>query len=69
MPNLMKENVVDFGNMFRTNVAAGIGQGTAPGQTITPGTIDQKSITTEQYMELAKDPATRAKMLGKNQSS
>lgn len=61
----MKENVVDFGNMFRTNVAAGIGQGTAPGQVVATGTIDQTRITTEEYMELAKDEKTHAKMLGK----
>ncbi len=62
---LMKENVVDFGNLFRTNVAAGIGQGTAPGQTPTGGTINQKNITDAEYMEFAKDPQKLRQMLGK----
>ena len=61
----MKENVVDFGNMFKTNVAAGIGQGTAPGQTVSTGTIDQTRISDAEYMELAKDPAKLKAMLGK----
>ena len=58
----MKENVVDFGNMFKTNVAAGIGQGTAPGQTSSAGEIDHSKISTEDYMRMAKDAEGRRKM-------
>jgi len=59
---LMKENVVDFGNMFKPNVAAGIGSGTAPGQVSAAGQIDHRRISTAEYMELAKTPEGRRKL-------
>ena len=58
----MKENVVDFGNLFKTNVAAGIGQGTAPGQLSPSGDVDHKRISDAEYMELAKTPEGRKKL-------
>lgn len=60
---LMKENVVDFGCLFKPNVIAGIGAGTAPGQTATTGQVDHKRISTDEYMKLAKTPEGR-KQLG-----
>ena len=59
---LMKENVVDFGCLFKANVAAGIGQGTAPGQASSAGAIDHKRISTEEYMKLAKTPEGRRQL-------
>lgn len=59
---LMKENVVEFGNLFKTNVAAGIGAGTAPGQVSAAGQIDHGKISTDDYMKLAKTPEGRRKL-------
>lgn len=59
---LMKENVVEFGNLFKTNVAAGIGAGTAPGQVSAAGQIDHSKISTDDYMKLAKTPEGRKKL-------
>lgn len=58
----MKDNVVEFGNLFRTNVASGIGAGTAPGQSSSAGQINHKKISTEEYMKLANDPEARRRM-------
>jgi len=58
----MKENVDTFGNLFRPNVTAGIGQGTAPGQLSSAGKVDQSRISTAEYMELASTPEGRRKM-------
>lgn len=59
---LMKENVVEFGNLFRTNVAAGIGAGTAPGQLSSAGQIDHARISTDDYMQMAKTAEGRKKL-------
>jgi len=58
----MKDNVIEFGNLFKTNVAAGIGAGTAPGQVSAAGAIDHAKISTSDYMELAKTPEGRKKL-------
>jgi len=58
----MKDNVVEFGNLFKTNVAAGIGAGTAPGQVSSAGAIDHGKISDADYMELAKTPEGRRKL-------
>lgn len=58
---LMKENPAKYGNMFASNVARGIGGGTAAGQELPPGRIDPRKITTEEYMRLRKtEEGTRA---------
>ena len=59
---LMKENVVEYGNLFKTNVAAGIGAGTAPGQVSAAGQIDHAKISTDDYMKLASTPEGRKKL-------
>lgn len=59
---MMKENVVEFGNLFKTNVAAGIGAGTAPGQVATTGEVNHSQISTDDYMELAKTPEGRKRL-------
>jgi len=56
----MKENVVDFGNMFKPNVAAGIGAGTAPGQTSAAGQVDHAKISDADYMKMSSTPEGRA---------
>lgn len=59
---LMKENVVEYGNLFKTNVAAGIGAGTAPGQVSAAGQVDHSKISTDDYMKLANSPEGRKKL-------
>lgn len=59
---LMKENVVEFGGLFKANVAAGIGSGTAPGQTSAAGDVDHTRISTDDYMKLASTPEGRKKL-------
>jgi hypothetical protein len=56
----MKENVVEFGNLFKPNVAAGIGQGTAPGQASAGGQIDHSKISDADYMKMSSTPEGRA---------
>jgi len=58
----MKEDPVNFGNMFQTNVAAGIGAGTAPGQKSASGKIDHTRISTDEYMKLAKTAEGRVRL-------
>lgn len=60
---LMKENVIEFGNLFKTNVSTGIGAGTAPGQTSVAGAVDHTRISTDEYMKMAATPEGR-KQLG-----
>lgn len=59
---LMKENVVEFGGLFKANVAAGIGAGTAPGQVSSAGNVDHAKISTDDYMKLASTPEGRKKL-------
>jgi hypothetical protein len=54
----MKENVSEYGCLFKANVAAGIGSGTAPGQASSTG-VNPKNLTTAQFMEMAKTPEGR----------
>lgn len=58
----MKENVVEFGGLFKANVAAGIGSGTAPGQVSSAGNINHSKISDADYMKLASTPEGREKL-------
>lgn len=57
----MKE-MPKHGNLFNSNVAKGVGAGTAPGQVSAAGSINQTKISDADYMKLRKDPAAREKM-------
>lgn len=57
----MKE-MPEHANLFNSNVAKGVGGGTAPGQAAAAGQIDQKRISTADYMKLANDNEARARM-------
>lgn len=56
---LMKET---HGNLFKSNVAKGVGEGTAAGKTPTTGVIDHSKISTEEYMALSKTDEGRARL-------
>jgi len=62
----MKEDVDKFGNMFRPNIATGVGGGTAPGtQSAMTGKIDQKRISDEEYFAMRKkDPGSFRRQVG-----
>jgi hypothetical protein len=55
----MKDDPDTYGNMFRPNVAKGVGQGTAPGQAGFTGKVDHTKISTEEYMQRRNDPEFR----------
>ncbi len=59
---LMKDDSERYGNMFKSNVARGVGSGTAagsgnPGQV---GAVNHKKITDAEYMKLRETPEGRA---------
>jgi len=57
---LMKET---HGNLFRSNVAKGIGEGTAANGAATPGgPVNQQRISTEDYMAMAKTVEGRQRL-------
>lgn len=62
----MKDNLDAYGNMFKPNIAPGVGGGTAPGvQTAISGNIDHKKMTDEEYFELRKkDPEGFRRQVG-----
>lgn len=57
----MKE-MPKHGNLFNSNIAKGVGGGTAPGQASAAGSINQTKISDADYMKLRQDPAAREKM-------
>lgn len=61
---LMKDDAERYGNMFKNNVARGVGGGTAAGSGNpgTSGAVNHKKISDAEYMKLRNDPAARAQM-------
>lgn len=55
---LMKENTQKHGNLFRSNVARGLGSGNAAGINTT-AKIDVSKLTAQQYSDLRKTPEGR----------
>jgi len=49
-------------NLFKSNVAKGVGEGTAAGTQSAAGPVNQQRITTEEFMRLRKDPDARRRM-------
>lgn len=58
---LMKDNVTEFGNMFRQNISRGVGETNMPAQD-GKGRVNHKKMTTEEYMRLRKDKDARKAM-------
>lgn len=58
----MKEDTKRYGNLFKSNVAAGLGSGTA-GVGGRGGKVDVRSMTPDEYMKFAQTPEGR-KALG-----
>lgn len=56
---IMQEMPDRWGHLFRSNVAVGVGEGTAKALVSNPGKINISKLTTEEYMELAKTPEGR----------
>jgi hypothetical protein len=55
---LMKEDTQRHGNLFRSNVARGLGSGNAQG--VSPsGRVDVKKLSPQQYAEMRKTPEGR----------
>lgn len=50
---LMREDVSNFGNMFKSNVSRGIGEGTNPANHGGGGKVDPRKLSTADYMKLA----------------
>lgn len=48
----------DYANLFRSNIAQGVGGGTGTPKNM-PGKVDPTKISTERYMELRKTPEGR----------
>jgi len=59
--DMMKETPL-YGNLFKSNVAKGVGEGTAPGQVSPVGKIAQDRISTEDFMKMRNDPEARKRM-------
>ena len=59
--DLMKETPL-YGNLFKSNVAKGVGEGTAPGQVSPVGKINQERISTADFMKMRNDPEARKRM-------
>lgn len=57
----MKEDVDTFGNLFRANIARGVGEGTGKA-TEKSGKINPAKLSTEEYMELRKTPEGRKRL-------
>ena len=57
----MKEDVDTFGNLFRANIARGVGEGTGKA-TEKSGQINPAKLTTEEYMELRKTAEGRKRL-------
>jgi hypothetical protein len=55
---LMKEDTQRHGNLFRSNVARGLGSGNAAGITNT-GKVDVRKLSAEQYAQMRKTPEGR----------
>jgi len=62
----MKSDTDKYGNMFKPNIATGVGGGTAPGtQSAMVGKIDHKRMTDEEYfMARKKDPEAFRRQAG-----
>lgn len=62
----MKEDTDQYGNMFRPNIATGVGGGTAPGtQSAMTGKVDQKRISDDEYFAMRKkDPSAFRRQVG-----
>lgn len=53
----MRELPKEYGNLFKSNVVSGVGQGTGTGQMPTGGKIDVTKLTSEQYRKIrAENP-------------
>jgi hypothetical protein len=61
----MKSQTAQYGNLFRSNVAAGVGGNAKPADSLGSGPIDPANLTQEQYEEIRKDPAKSAAMFGR----
>jgi hypothetical protein len=48
-----------WGNLFKSNVARGVGSGSAPGQAQGAGAINHAKLTDEEYFRMREDPAFR----------
>ena len=57
----MKEDVDRFGNLFKANIARGVGEGTGKA-TEKSGKINPAKLSTEEYMELRKTPEGRKRL-------
>lgn len=63
---LMQDEPQRYGHLFRSNVAKGIGAGTAQAAPNLSGKIDPKSLSTADFMEMSKTPEGRRALGLKN---